>query len=233
MSSKLLEAEVRHFRLLPEGHADKNYAWLRDMIDKVLQLEKEDKNQADLQAAHRAPIGSRPGAATKGKDGKGNKKKGKGKGENRRQGSKGQGGDSQGASDSPGRASTGSKGSSSGKGKTPRDTSKIPCKFLFMFGDCKKGIECNFSHRVPTAEEIVQFGLKKAGERSPKSGASGSSKDKPCFAHGQGTCKFGKDCIFSHDPAVLAKHQAARAKSKGRSKGKSPKKGAPAAQDSE
>jgi len=81
MTSKLLESEVRHFRRLPAGHADKTYKWLRDMIDKVLQLEKEDKNQAALQASHRAPIGSYSNAATKGNEGKGggDKKKGEGK----------------------------------------------------------------------------------------------------------------------------------------------------------
>ena len=52
------------------------------MIDEVLQLEKEDKNQAALQASHRAPVGSCSNAPAKGNEGKGNgdKKKGKGKG---------------------------------------------------------------------------------------------------------------------------------------------------------
>ena len=97
MTSKLLESEVRHFRRLPAGHADKTYKWLRDMIDKVLQLEKEDKNQAALQASHRAPIGSYSNAATKGYEGKGggDKKKGKGKGSNKKEGGKGKGGGTQ------------------------------------------------------------------------------------------------------------------------------------------
>ena len=58
-ASKLLESEVRHFRLLSEGHPDKTYQWLRDMIDKVLQLEKEDQDQAALQASHRAPLAAK------------------------------------------------------------------------------------------------------------------------------------------------------------------------------
>ena len=90
----MLESEVRHFRRLSDGHADKNYQWLRDMIDKVLQLEKEDKNQAALQASHRAPVGGHNSAAAKGKEGKGGKgdKNGKGKGD-KPKGGKGQGGD--------------------------------------------------------------------------------------------------------------------------------------------
>ena len=120
------------------------------MVDMVLQLEKEDKNQADLQAAHRAPIGSRLGGAVKGKEGKGNaeKKKGKGTSENQWQESKDWGSDSEGSSDSSGQGSSKSKGESF-KGKGPRGTSKIPCKFLYFYGNCKRGNDCSFAHRAP------------------------------------------------------------------------------------
>ena len=70
MSSKLLEGEIHHFLRLPEGHADKTYQWLRDMIDKILPLERKDRNQANLQAANCAPIGGHPSAAATGKEGK-------------------------------------------------------------------------------------------------------------------------------------------------------------------
>ena len=88
MSSKLLETEVRHFRRLPAGHADETYQWLRNMVDKVLQLEKEDKNQAALQASHRAPVGGYSNAGAQGNEGKGggDKKKGKGAETRRRPG---------------------------------------------------------------------------------------------------------------------------------------------------
>ena len=91
------------------------------MIDKVLQLEKEDRNQAALQASHRAPIGSYSNAATKGNEGKGggDKKKGKGKGSNKKEGGKGKGGNSS---------------QSSGQSTPTGDyvTREIPCKFLYM-----------------------------------------------------------------------------------------------------
>ena len=235
MTSKLLEAEVRHFRRLPDGHADKTYKWLRDMVDMVLQLEKEDKNQADLLAAHRAPIGSRPGAAVKGKEGKGNteKKKGKGTSQNQQQDCKDWESDSGGSSDSSGQGFSKSKAGSF-KGKGPRDTSNIPCKFMYMYGNCTWGDDCSFAHRTPTAEEIMRYGYQKtSADNSPRSGAGVSAKDKPCFLHGQGSCTYGDECRYSHDPATLASHRAERSKSKGWSKGKSRTRGAPTASDSE
>ena len=222
MSSKLLESEVRHFRRLPAGHADKTYQWLRDMIDKVLQLEKEDKNQAALQASHRAPVGSYSIAPAKGNEGKGNgdKKKGKGKGKPKERG-KGKGGNS---------------GKSSGRSTPKGDhviTLEIPCKFLYLFGNCKFGKDCKYAHRAPTADEFKKYGFKKTGGSNPGSPGSVPNKDKPCFAHGQGVCKYGADCIFSHDPAVLAKAKAAKAKSKGKGKGKARGKSAPSTPESE
>ena len=218
MSSKLLETEVRHFRRLPAGHADKTYQWLRNMADKILQLEKEDKNQAALQASHRAPVGSYSNAAAQGNDGNrgGDKKKGKGKGKNRNEGCKGRGGDSDESSDL----------------SAPKDenaTKDIPCKFLYLFDNCKFGKDCKYAHRAPTADEIEKYGFKKTGGSNPSSPGSVPNKDKPCFAHGQGVRKYGADCTFSHDPAVLAKAKAAKAKSKG--KGKT--RGNPSTPDSE
>ena len=219
IASKLLEPEVRHFRRLPDGHADKNYQWLRDMIDKVLQLEKEDKNQAALQASHRAPVGSQVNAAAKGKDGKGTGEKKKGKGKNK--GGKGGGKD---RSESP----SGSSGNSTPRGDRP-PSGEVPCKFLFLFGNCSKGNDCSFAHRVPSAAEIAKYGFKKSssGNKSPVSPGSLPNKDKPCFAQGQGVCKYGAECIFSHDPAGLALAKAAKSKAKAKAKGKPRGKGGP------
>ena len=104
---------------------------------------KEDKNQAALQAFHRAPVGSYSNAAAQGNDGRGggDKKKGKGKGKNTNEGGKGQGENSD---ESSGRS-------------TPKDenaTKDIPCKFLYLFNNCKFGEDCKYAHRPPTAEEI-------------------------------------------------------------------------------
>ena len=102
-----------------------------------------------------------------------------------------------------------------------------------MYGNCSKGHDCNYAHRSPTAEELKKFKWTKSGGSTPGSPGAIPNKDKPCFAHGQGICKFGADCIFSHDPAVLAKSKAAKGKAKAKSKGKARGKGAPATSDSE
>ena len=95
------------------------------------------------------------------------------------------------------------------------------------------GKDCKYAHRAPTADEINNYGFKKAGGSIPGSPGSVPSKDKPCFAQGQGVCKYGADCIFSHDPAVLAEVTAAKSKSKGKGKGKTRGKSAPSTPDSE
>ena len=138
------------------------------MIDKVLQLEKEDKNQAALQASHRAPVGSQVNAAAKGKDGKGTGEKKKGKGKNK--GGKGGGKD---RSESP----SGSSGNSTPRGDRP-PSGEVPCKFLFLFGNCSKGNDCSFAHRVPSAAGITKYGFKKSSSsRTRRSPASHRGKE--------------------------------------------------------
>ena len=100
----------------------------------------------------------------------------------------------------------GGSGKSSGQNAPRGDrapTSEVPCRFLFMYGNCSKGHDCNYAHRSPEAEELKKFKWTKSGGSTPGSPGAIPIKDKPCFAHGQGICKFGADCIFSHDPAVL------------------------------
>ena len=63
--SKTLASEVSHRRRLKDTDPDRTYQWLRDSVEKVIQIEREDKNQEDLQRAHRQPIGGQPNAAAK------------------------------------------------------------------------------------------------------------------------------------------------------------------------
>ena len=88
---------------------------------------------------------------------------------------------------------------------------------------------------MPSAAEIAKYGFKKSssGNKSPVSPGSVPNKEKPCFAQGQGVCKYGAECNFSHDPAVLARAKAAKSKAKAKAKGKPRGKGAPATSDSE
>ena len=117
---------------------------------------------------------------------------------------------------------------------TPKDenaTKDVPCKFHYLFNNCKFGKDCKYAHRPPTAEEIKTYGFNKHGGSCPVSPGPVPNKDKPCFAHQQGMCKYGADCIYSHDPAVLAKTKANKSKTKG--KGKTRETSAPVSSDSE
>ena len=160
------------------------------MVDKVLQLEKEDKNQADLQAAHRAPIGSRPGAAVKGKEGKGNneKKKGKGKGENKDKEARDRGSDSEGSSDSSGQgSSTEQRWILQGKGKTRGTLPKSPASSCTCYGNCKKGTIA--TSRI--ARQLLKKSYAMASRRHPPTtpqdlGQAAPPRTSPASAHGQG-----------------------------------------------
>ena len=45
---KTLASEVSHWRRLKDNDPDRTYQWLRDSVEKVIQIEREDKNQEDL-----------------------------------------------------------------------------------------------------------------------------------------------------------------------------------------
>ena len=49
VGSKTLASEVSHWRRLKDTDPDRTYQWLRDSVEKVIQIEREDKNQEDLQ----------------------------------------------------------------------------------------------------------------------------------------------------------------------------------------
>jgi hypothetical protein len=219
LGSDIVKAEVAVWRRLDKDHPDKTYKWLRNCIETHLRLDREDKNQDGLQAAHRQGTQrqSRHAAPGKGEQGagKGGKGKGKGGGE-KKDGGKGKGKD---------------KGGKTGN-RTPNGSvhpSKIPCRFLWAFGNCSKQAsgECQFDHRAPTAQEIKDHGFwvkgaPKGGDASAK--GKGKKKDEkglgPCAPFFQnGTCRYGEKCFFSHTGPPP--------KGKGKGKGaKGPKKDA-------
>jgi hypothetical protein len=205
LTSQVMKTEVNHWRRLKVGHEDRTYEWLRDAVETHLRLEKEDRNQDTLQHAHRSGAKHKPAAPGKG-EGKGkgkdkDKQKREGKGEGKGKG-KGKGGGKSGASTPGGRKPPG----------------QIPCRFLYGFGTCNKGKECDFAHRPPTKDEIREYGLFKQGEEgAPKPKGKGKGRCEPFFT--SGSCRYGDKCVFSHSDKDKAKPKA-KAKTKAKGKGK-------------
>jgi hypothetical protein len=222
LGSTILKSEVAVWRRLDKDHPDKTYQWLRDCIETHLRLDKEDRNQDGLQAAHRQTarqprqVGSTQSIP-------------KGGGEGGGQGKGGQGGE---------------KGGKAKGGKSDNRTpggrvhpSMIPCRYLWRLGCCNKqsGGTCPFDHRAPTEQEIVDYGFYARGKSPPKGGgkadAEGKGKTKtkpkgqgqgPCAQFFQnGTCRYGDNCIFSHtgSPPPKGGGKGGRAKGSGEAGG--------------
>ena len=124
LDSDIMKSEVAVWRRLDKDHPDKTYEWLRKCIETHLRLDREDKNQDGLQAAHRQTgrQPKHPAAPGKGKQG-GNTKEGKGI--------------LQGGVEKNGLGNDkGSKGSKQ-------------CYPFIRNGTCKYGEKCLFSHTGP------------------------------------------------------------------------------------
>ena len=63
----------------------------------------------------------------------------------------------------------------------------IPCRFLYGFGKCAKGTECDFAHRPPTKDEIRDYGMYKSDPAKGKGKSKG--RCEPFFS--TGSCKYG------------------------------------------
>ncbi len=195
LSSTVMKAEVAVWRRLDKDHPDKTYQWLRNCIETHLRLDREDRNQDGIQAAHRQTGRQNRHPAAPGKGDKG-ANKGGGKG-------KGQGGGGQGGGKGSGKAKGGKTGNRTSNGSV--HPSKILCRYLWAFGSCNKQADgtCPFDHRAPTAQEIVEHGFYAKGEsKGGKADAKGKGKTKgvgqcaPFFQNG--ACRYGDKCFFSH-----------------------------------
>ena len=151
--STSMQFEIRYYRSLPEGHTEKTYEYLMNMMARTIATEREEKNRLDKAKGIRELLGAKALAAEKPNknDNKPKNDKTKENPENnalpvltkpspKAHGEKGKGKD---------------KGDK-GKGKGKRDKSKgrsqsqdrksIPCVFYFQKGGCSKGKECLYSH---------------------------------------------------------------------------------------
>ncbi len=215
-----MKADVAYWRRLEPDDANRTYDWLRRAVETNIRLDKEDKNQDKLQAHNRKPAGRQPAAPGKGdkgagKSGKDKNKKGEGKGTGDKTPGKGKG---------KGGKKGGSGTSTPGGRKPPGE---IPCRFLYGFGRCSKGAECDYAHRTPSKQEILDYNMYKQDENSKGTG-KGKSKGRCQPFFDTGKCKYGDSCIFSHSDKDKAKPKA-KPKAKGAAK-KRARSAAPAEQ---
>ena len=149
----------------------------------------------------------------KGKGKKGKDDKGKGKGKRSR--------------------SSGSSRGSARSSSVGSDNSKRPLCAWFAVGKCQGG--CGYLHELPQTQRMKKRleDLRNASGNRSRS-PSPAARKPPCHSWQKtGTCKFGKECRFSHDSApptgsvapVKPGSDSGKIKSKSKKKGSKQKKG--------
>jgi hypothetical protein len=166
----------------PERMPPAGYAWLRKMADKIVDKDREDKLDKELEQA----LGGNVNAAAGQPDGKG-----RGRSRNRKGQSAGAGGDRNKSRDKS------SKGKGKGKDRRTqsagpaldgRDKKTVPCPYNTE-GKCKKGNKCDYLHEPRRG-------------RSPKNTAPAASAaiTGVCKEYRQGRClKGGRECDNKHE----------------------------------
>ena len=226
--SSSMALDIRYYKKNPEGHPEKTYEYLMEMINRTIATEREEKNRLEkLKGVNQ--IVSNPKALAAEKPGKkddntkadktpkanenaapvltkpnpkahNENEKGKGKYE---------------------------KGKGKGKGKD-RDKSRarppsvdrknIPCVYHFQKGGCSKGKDCPFSHSKKRGPCGSSFG---PGNRKGTPRNDRPKSDKPCFLYAKGKCDR-MDCPYKHDnsaaPAESGSPKAKAVAPKGKAK---------------
>ena len=227
--STSMQFEIWYYRSLPEGHTEKTYEYLMNMMARTIATEREEKNRIDKAKGIRELLGAKALAAEKPpkNDNKPKNDKTKENSENnalpvltkpspKSHGEKGKGKDK----------------SEKGKGKGKRDKSKgrsqsqdkksIPCVFYFQKGGCSRGKECLYSHAEKHGPRANSQGPGNGkGGDGPRNGRSSSpmpKNEKPCFLFAKGKCDRA-DCPYKHD-SDAAPAETGSAKAKASPKGK-------------
>ena len=227
--STSMQFEIRYFRSIPEGHPEKTYEYLMNMMARTILTEREEKNRIDKAKGIRELLGAKALAAEKPNknDNKLKNDKTKENPENnalpvltkpspKAHGEKGKGKDK----------------SDKGKGKGKRDKSKgrsqsqdrktIPCVFYFQKGGCSKGKECLYSHAKKHGPRANSQGPGNGkggdGLRNGRSSSPKPKSEKPCFVFAKGRCDR-TDCPYKHD-SDAAPAETGSAKAKASPKGK-------------
>ncbi len=121
LTSTIMAPEIQRWRRLAPDHADRSYEWLRNAVETNIRLDREDRNQDNLQQAHRTGTKKTPAAP-----GKGDNREGKG-GDRKKERGKGKGG----------KSGTSTQGKGTAKGR---------CYQFYETGSCRYGDKCVFTH---------------------------------------------------------------------------------------
>ena len=218
--------DIRDYKKNPEGHPEKTYEYLMEMINRTIATEREEKNRLEklkgvnqIVSNPKALAAEKPGEKENQQDNtkaaskatnesaapvvprppqKEHNEYAKGKGKYEKGKGKGK-----------------NKDKDKSRGRSPSvDRKTIPCVYHFQKGGCSKGKDCPFSHSKKKWSRGSSSGPGN-GKGNPKNDRSASPKpknEKPCFLFAKGQCNRA-DCPYKHDnSAAPAESGSAKAK---------------------
>ena len=236
--SKLMHFDISRYRTFDEGHHEKTYDFLINMIKGYIARGKQERLLRERERAIKMSLTSnkttpaledadKPAVPTKTK--KENaaaassiedpvKVKPKAKAKN----------EAASVLPTPSPKSHADKNNKKGKGKggkgrssSPTDKKKIFCNYFFNKGGCNKGDKCLYSdsQKVYDAKMKEKKGRSRSrdssGGKSKGSSSSAGPKKRVCWQWQKGTCTFGSKCKFLHaDQSPSASSERASSKTK-------------------
>ena len=227
--------DIRYYKKNPEGHHEKTYEYLMEMINRTIATEREEKNRLEkLKGVNQ--IVANPKALAAEKPGKKENQQENAKAASKainenaapvvprppqkehNEYAKGKGKYEKGKGKGKNKDKDGSRGRSASV-----DRKNIPCVYHFQKGGCSKGKDCPFSHSKKKWSRGSSSGPGN-GKGNPKNDRSASPKpksEKPCFLFAKGQCTRS-DCPYKHDnsaaPAGSGSAKAKAAAPKGKAK---------------
>ncbi len=196
--SNLMAFDIQYYRKKPEGHPEKTYEYLMEMITRTISTEREEKNRLEKSKGIQQILGAKALAVEKtGKDNAKPDKNPKSQVDNsaapvvakappktRPEPGKGKGKDGKGKGKGKGKDRSRERSSSA-------DRKKIPCVFHFQKGGCSKGKDCQFSHSKKSLPRGSSHGPGKGkGDGKARTPSPNQPKsEKPCFLFAKGKCE--------------------------------------------